>query len=89
MSEARTQGKPGRPSRTLEEEILAAEERLRHLRERKKADDARDRERNQKAIMALIKAEGLDLVPADQWRAATHRLRSVLRASAAPAAAGT
>lgn len=79
MSEPKVQSKAGRPSRTLDEEIVAAEERLRQLRERRKVEEARERDRNQKAILGLIKAEGLDLIPAEQWKAAVPKLRTLLK----------
>ncbi len=78
MSEAKTKGKPGRPSRTLDEEIAAAEERLRALKEKKREDERRALERNQKAIVYLLRTELLDEIPIGQWKAAVPTLRAVL-----------
>lgn len=80
MSEAKSSVKVGRPSRTLAEEIEAAERRLQSLRERQREEQRRDLERNQKAILALIRTEGLDGVPADRWKAAVPKLRKLLEA---------
>lgn len=80
MSEAKSSGKAGRPSRSLDEEIAAAAAKLQALRDRKKEEERRERERNQKAILALIKDEGLDAVSADDWKAAVPKLRKLLLA---------
>ena len=84
MSEEKSTSKVGRPARTLDEEIAAAEERLRQLRERKKDDERRERERNQKAILGLIRSEALDLVPVDAWKQALPKLRAALKLGAQP-----
>lgn len=78
MTEAKTSGKAGRPSRSLDEEIAAAAARLQALRDKKKEEERRERERNQKAILALIKDEGLDAVSAEAWKAAVPKLRKLL-----------
>ena len=78
MSEAKAAGKVGRPSRTVDEEIAAAEERLRALRERKREDERKERERNQKAIAAILKAEGLDEIDAEVWKRAVPAVRKAL-----------
>lgn len=78
MTGKKTSAKPGRPSRTLDEEIAAAAERLAALRNRKRDSERAERERNQKAIIALIKAEGLDEIHSDAWREAAPKLREVL-----------
>ena len=78
MTEAKTSGKAGRPSRSLDEEIAAVAARLQALRDKKKEEERRERERNQKAILALIKDEGLDAVSAEAWKAAVPKLRKLL-----------
>ncbi len=75
--------KPGRAARTLAEEIAAAEVKLRGLRERKKDEDRREYERNQRAIYALLRDEGLDRIGCTQWQQALPKLRQLL--GAAPA----
>ena len=84
MSDAKTSGKAGRPSRSLDEEIAVAAAKLQALRDKKKEEERRDRERNQKAILALIKDEGLDAVSADDWKAALPKLRKLLVHQAKP-----
>ena len=78
MTEAKTSGKAGRPSRSLDEEIAAAAAKLQALRDKKRDEERRERERNQKAILALIKDEGLDAVSVDAWKAALPKLRKLL-----------
>ena len=78
MSDEKTSGKVGKPSRSLDEEIAVAAAKLQALRDKKKEEERRDRERNQKAILALIKDEGLDAVSADDWKAALPKLRKLL-----------
>ncbi len=88
MSEAKTKGKPGRPSRTLDEEIAAAEERVRALKEKKREDERRALERNQKAIVYLLRTELLDEIPIANWKAAVPGIRSLLmKIEAQPASA--
>lgn len=89
MSDKKPAGKAGRPSRTLDEEIAAAAEKLETLRLRKRELDRAARERNQKAIVALIRAEGLDEVAADVWKAAMPRLRDALKSADKPAPKAT
>lgn len=79
MNEGKTAGKAGRPSRTRDEEIAATEAKLKRLREEKKEDERRDRERNQKAILAQIKEEGLDEVDAARWKEVMPKLRDLLK----------
>lgn len=89
MNEARTKGKPGRPSRTLDEEIAAAEERVRALKEKKREDERRALERNQKAIVYLLRTELLDEIPIANWKAAVPRIRSFLMKNEAQPASTT
>ena len=71
--------KPGRrKAGSLEEEIAAQEEKLRRLREKKRREDAARLERNRKAILELIRAERLDTVDAEKWRAALPAIKRVL-----------
>lgn len=81
MSEAKTAAKPGRPSRSIDEEIAAAQERLEALRARKREQERQEREKNQKAIAALIRAEGLDDVSSDVWKAALPQIRKALESN--------
>lgn len=69
--------KVGRPSRSVDEEIAAMEERLRALKAKKRDDERREAERNEKAIIATIKAAGLLSLPHAVWEA---KLPKVLKA---------
>lgn len=89
MSDKKTGGKAGRPSRTLDEEIAAAAEKLEALRLRKREQERAERERNQKAIAALIRAEGLDDVAADVWKTAMPKIREALKSADKPAPKAT
>lgn len=89
MNEAKTKGKPGRPSRTLDEEIAAAEERVRALKEKKREDERRALERNQKAIVYLLRTELLDEIPVVNWKAAAPKIRDLLTSSTAVTLAAT
>lgn len=94
MSKAESTTQAPRKGRSLEEEIAATAAKLRKLQEQQKEQQKRDREKNLKAVTDLIKAERLDLVPADQWKAAMPKLKSLLgvekaeKAEAAKASAG-
>jgi hypothetical protein len=78
MSEQKKSAKAGRPSRTLEEEITATEQRLQQLRTKKRDEEKRELEKNQKAIIALVRSAGLDSVPAEKWQAALPKLTELL-----------
>ena len=81
-SKAKNKGKVGRPvgrpSRSLDEEISVTEAKLKALRDRRREEERRERERNLKSVLALIKDEGLDGVSADQWKASMPKLRELL-----------
>lgn len=79
-------GKPGRPSRTIDEEIAATETRLRQLREKKRDDERKELERNQRAIMAVLREADLDHVPATAWKSAIPAIGKLLHPS--PASGG-
>ena len=81
MKTAPTPAKAGRPSRSLDEEIIVAEARLRALRDKKKEDERRDLERNQRAILALLKEEGLDRIAAHTWKHNAERLHKLLNSA--------
>jgi hypothetical protein len=69
MSSEKTNPKSGRKIKTLDEEIAAQREKLRKLEER---------EKNQKAVMELIKTERLDAVPSELWREAMPKIKALL-----------
>ena len=93
MSGEKSGGKAGRPSRTLDEEIAAAESRVAQLRAKKREDEKRKLEQNQKAIMALVKSAGLDAIEANVWEKTLPKLKELLETpkptrTAKPAEAG-
>lgn len=80
--------------RTIEDEIAAAEEKLRKLRERKREEDIKARERNTKAVLELLRNEKLDLVQSSVWESALPKIREALygadsSAPAEPVVSGT
>jgi Spy/CpxP family protein refolding chaperone len=67
-----------RKVRTLDEEIAHQREKLRKLEERQREQQRKERERNQKAVLELIKAERLDMVPAERWHTVMPKLKALL-----------
>lgn len=82
MSETTKNAKPVRKTKSLDQQLEEARAKLRKLEEAKKAGDTKARERNQKAIIALIKDERLDSVPVENWRDVMPKLRSLLKVQA-------
>lgn len=78
MKDATNDTKGGRKVRTLDEEIAAQREKLKKLEDKQRELQRKDREKNQKAVLELIKAEKLDTVSADQWRAAMSAIKAAL-----------
>lgn len=70
--------KSKRTARTIEEEIAQATEKLRHLQQRKKEQIRKDRERNYKMIIDLIKTERLDGVQHEKWKEALPKIKALL-----------
>lgn len=63
---------------SIEDEIAAAEEKLRKLRERKREADIKAREKNTKAVLELLRNEKLDLVQSAVWESALPKIRAAL-----------
>lgn len=78
MSSESTTNKSGRKAKTLDEEIAAQRDKLRKLEERQRDQQRKEREKNQKAVMELIKTERLDAVPSDLWREAMPKIKALL-----------
>lgn len=78
MSSESTINKSGRKAKTLDEEIAAQRDKLRKLEERQRDHQRKEREKNQKAVMELIKTERLDAVPSDLWREAMPKIKALL-----------
>lgn len=82
MSEAHLQENSARKVRTLEQEIALQRDKLKRLEDRQREQQRKDREKNQKAVLELIRAEKLDTVSATQWRNAMPAIRAALQLQA-------
>lgn len=78
MSDGFSTPKGGRKPKSLEAEIAAAAEKLRKLQDRQKEQQRKDREKNQKAVLELIKAERLDSVSPELWSKAMPQIKALL-----------
>jgi DNA anti-recombination protein RmuC len=67
-----------RKAMSEDEQIQKLEEKLKKLREEKRKREEATREKNAKAIMALLKAERLDTVSAEKWQSALEQVKAVL-----------
>jgi len=74
-----------RRSKSLEDEIAKAEQRVRRLHDQQREAQKRERERNQRAVLDLLKTEKLDLIPAARWRDALPKIKDVLAQMTPPA----
>ncbi len=59
-------------------EIAKVLEKLNRLREKKKEKERRTRDRNQKAVLELIKTEKLDIIPVEKWESAISTIKNAL-----------
>lgn len=75
---ANTETKPVRKVRSIEEEIAAQRAKLKSLEDRQREQQRKERERNQKAVMEIIKAEKLDTATAEQWANALPTIKKAL-----------
>jgi hypothetical protein len=85
-----TEGKRQKPkavSRTIDDEIAAAEERLRRLKDQKRDAEQKAREKNAKAVLELLRTERLDQVQASIWEKELPKIRALLLGTAPGAAA--
>ena len=78
MSPSEQPKKPKTSTRTIEEEIEFAEEKLRKLKDQKRLNDIKQRERNIRAVLDLLKTERLDVVSSDQWQKVLPEIRTLL-----------
>lgn len=74
-------GKTARKPRSIEDEIARTAAKLKKLQDQQREMIRRERERNHKAVLELLRAEGLDEIPAEQWK---ERLEAVKVALAKP-----
>lgn len=78
MSASEQPKKSKTSARTIEEEIEFAEERLRKLRDQKRLNDIKQREKNMRAVLDLLKTERLDVVSSEQWQKVLPEIRTLL-----------
>lgn len=78
MTQDKTQEKPQRKAKTLEDEIAIAREKLKRLEEKQREQQKKWREKNQKAVFELIRSEKLDLVEAEKWKSSLPQIKSIL-----------
>lgn len=79
MADGQTSTKVAKAGKTLDDEIQAAAEKLRKLQERKRESVRKERERNTKAVLDLLRDEKLDQVPAELWQKSLPQLRKLLQ----------
>lgn len=65
-------------SKSLEEEIIAQRNKLKKLEDRHKEQQRKEKEKNYKLVLELIKSEKLDLVSVDQWRQSVPEIKKLL-----------
>ncbi|KWN68343.1 hypothetical protein WM24_09750 [Burkholderia ubonensis] len=70
--------KPTRKPRSLDEEIARAAARLKRLQDEQRVQIRKDRERNQKAVLELLRSEGLDEIPAARWKEKIDAIKRAL-----------
>lgn len=75
-------------AKTIDDEIEAAEEKVRRLKEKKKEAEVRERERNQRALLDLLKSEKLEFVPIEHWIAQIEPIKALLAKDLPKAAIG-
>ncbi|TCW78664.1 hypothetical protein C5O80_30590 [Burkholderia sp. SRS-46] len=70
--------KPARKSRSLDDEIAKATAKLKRLQDEQRGQIRKDRERNQKAVLELLRSEGLDEIPATRWKEKIDAIKRAL-----------
>lgn len=68
-------------SRSLEEEIIAQRDKLKKLEDRFREKQRKEREKNQKLVIELIKSEKLDLVLIEKWRSSIPLIKKSLNSN--------
>ncbi|MET3631918.1 hypothetical protein [Burkholderia sp. 572] len=74
-------GKTVRKTRSIEDEIERTAAKLKRLQEQQRERARKDRERNQKDVLELLRAEGLDVIPAEQWKVRLDAVKAALAVS--------
>jgi hypothetical protein len=80
-----TNTKATKAPKSLDDEIAAAEERLKRLKQQKAEREQRELAKNQKAIQVFLRTEKLDAVPVEVWSAVAPQLRKLLKVETAKA----
>ncbi|WP_186034035.1 hypothetical protein [Burkholderia gladioli] len=75
-------GKTARAPKSLDEEIERTTAKLKRLQEQKRTKERQEVERNERAIFDLLKAEKLNVVPAEKWKAGLAGIRRALGVAA-------
>ena len=65
-------------AKTIQDEISSTKEKLRKLEDRQKEQVKKERDRNQRAVLDIIKAEKLDVVSPEKWQEAMPKIRAIL-----------
>ncbi len=75
-------GKTARAPKSLDEEIERTAAKLKRLQEQRRTKERQEVERNERAIFDLLKAEKLNVVPAEKWKAGLTGIRRSLGVAA-------
>ncbi|MBU9385803.1 hypothetical protein [Burkholderia gladioli] len=75
-------GKTARAPKSLDEEIERTAAKLKRLQEQRRTKERQEVERNERAIFDLLKAEKLNVVPAEKWKAGLAGIRRALGVAA-------
>lgn len=70
--------KAPRAPKSLDDEIARAAAKLKKLQDQKRAAERQALERNERAIFELLKADKLNEVPVEKWKAAIVTIRRTL-----------
>lgn len=81
--------KVSRKQRALEDEIAKAAAKLKKLQDEQREQQRRARERDQKALLELLRTEGLDGIPVERWKKNLNAIKAALGIEASPAKAAS
>lgn len=71
-------GRTVRAPKTLDDEIARTEAKLKRLQEQRRTNERKALERNERAILDVLKSEKLNEVSAEKWKAAIAPIRRAL-----------
>jgi len=78
MNTSEIEKKQKKISPSLYDEIEAAEQKVRKLKEKLKLMQSREKEKNKKFVFELICNEHLDIVPLKKWEESIEAIKSLL-----------